>query len=208
MRYRYFASVVLLCVLPVSACPLAASGNTKHEKTVWNYDGGVILQTDGSLPEGPCFRLSGKLTDPDFFENFKREDSVSGTVYRRGNDVVTEFPEHLHLAFQMFDMPCDNHLQSIGSRVYLNRALMSKLHLNFYWKRGTELRPAAGVTTKNFEIRRIPHYADDTVKDIPEKYEWWFEFDVPSAGVPITDSLVIIVRSSDNRIAARVAARL
>ena len=208
MLCQRLAAATLLLVLPLHACPPTNSNTHGRDKTVWNYSGGVLLETDGSLPEGPCFRLTGKVTEPEFFENLKREDSNSGTVYRRGNEIVTEFPRALHLTFLMYDMPCDNQLKAIGSRVYLNRALMGKLHLGFFWKRGTELRPASGVALKTFEIHALPHYAEQQVKDLPEKYEWWFDFDVPSESVPITDSLVLIVLTANNHIAARVAARL
>jgi hypothetical protein len=208
MHYQRLASAMLLIALPLHACPPAGSSTRERDKTIWNYDGGVLLLTDGSLPEGPCFRLSGKLTESEFFENLKREDTSSGTVYRRGNDVVTQFPQLLHLTFLMHDLPCDDHLQPTGSRIYLNRALMSKLRITFFWKRGTELRAADGVVPKNFEMRPALRYVNEAVKDLPEKFEWWFDFDVPSAGIPITDSLVVIIRTSGNRIAARVAARL
>ena len=58
------------------------------------------------------------------------------------------------------------------------------------------------------EIRRVLPYAVESASQLPEKYEWWFEFDLPSAGVPATDSLVVILRTPDDRIAARVAARM
>src|SRR5580704_2561918 len=208
MLYQRLAAATLLLVLPLHACPPANSNTHGRDKTVWNYSGGVLLLTDGALPEGPCFRLSGKVSEPEFFENLKREDTNSGTVYRRGSDVVTEFPKALHLTFLMFDMPCDDQLQTIGAHGYLNRAVMSKLHMSFFWKRGTQLRPASGVSLKNFEIHAAERYANKTVKDLPEKYEWWFDFDVPSESVPITDSLVIVILTPNNHIAARVAARL
>jgi hypothetical protein len=208
MHYQRLAAALLIFVLPLYAYPPVSSNPPERDKTIWNYDGGILLHTDGALPEGPCFRLTGKVTDPEFFENLKREDTTSGTVYRRGHDVVSEFPKQLHLTFLMYDMPCDDHLQATGSHLYLNRALMSKLHVTFFWKRGMELRPAAGVALKNLEIHPLPHYADESVKDLPEKYEWWFDFDVPSASVPITDSLVVVILTSNHRIAARVAARL
>jgi hypothetical protein len=208
MRYQRLAAALLVFVLPLYACPPPNSNNHKHDKSVWDWSGGVLLETDGALPEGPCFRLAGKVTEPEFFENLKREDTNSGTVYRRGNEVVTEFPKQLHLTFLMHDMPCDNQLQTIGAHGYLNRALISKLHMSFFWKCGTQLRPASGVVLKNFEIHAAQRYADETVKDLPEKYEWWFDFDVPSERVPITDSLVIVILTPNNHIAARVAARL
>jgi hypothetical protein len=180
----------------------------KHEKTVWNFDGGISLITDGSLPDGPCFRLTGRVFAPEFFENLKRVDSELGTVYRRGNDVVFLFPEKLQLDFMIYDMPCGDQIQVTGTRVYLTREMMDSLRLVFFWKHGMYLRPAKGIQVKFMETRPVPNYGESQVKDLPEKYEWLFEFDVPSANVPVTDSLVILVRTADGYVAARVAARM
>jgi hypothetical protein len=70
------------------------------------------------------------------------------------------------------------------------------------------MRPVTGVVQGYSEIRRVLPYATESTSQLPEKYEWWFEFDLPSAGVPVTDSLVLIMRTPDDRIAARVAARM
>jgi hypothetical protein len=65
----------------------------KHiPKTIWNFDGGVFLETDGSLSENTCFRLAGHMVDKGFFDNLKRIDDNQGTRYLRGKEVVTEFP--------------------------------------------------------------------------------------------------------------------
>ncbi len=180
----------------------------KHEKTVWNFDGGISLITDGSLPDGPCFRLTGRVFTPGFFENLKRVDSELGTVYRRGNDIVSVFPEKLQLTFIIYDMPCSDAIQVTGTRTYLTHALMDTLRLSFFWKHGMYLRPAKGIKPLLMEARPVPNYAESQAKDLPEKYEWWFAFDVPSENVPVTDSLVILVRTADGYVAARVAARM
>jgi hypothetical protein len=202
--------VLLLLLAAVAPAAFAQSKQTqsKHEKTVWNFDGGISLITDGSIPDGPCFRLTGRVFAPEFFENLKRVDSQLGTVYRRGNDVVSVFPEKMQLQFMMYDMPCSDQLQAAGTRVYLTRSLMESLRLSFFWKHGMYLRPAKGVTPKHFEARPVPAYGAEHASDLPEKYEWWFEFEVPSENVPVTDSLVIIVRTADGYVAARVAARM
>jgi len=179
-----------------------------HEKTVWNYDGGMTMMTDGSLDEGPCFRLSGRVTSDDFFENLKRVDTKSGTFFRRGNDIVTEFPGKLRLNFVMYDQPCPDRMQKDGTRVYLNHTIMSSLRIRFFWKRGTELRPAPGVVAVKKEAQPVPYFATQYTKELPQMYEWFFQFDVPSDGVPVTDSLVIVLYKGDGRIAARVAARM
>jgi hypothetical protein len=45
-------------------------------------------------------------------------------------------------------------------------------------------------------------------RGLPEKFEWFYEYSVPSPRVPLTDSLVLVLRDEANRIVARVAARL
>lgn len=187
------------------ACP---GSPTTHDKSVWNYDGGVLLVTDGSLPEGPCFRISGRLTSPSFFDNLKRINSDSGAMFRRGNETLTQFPDQVILAFIIYDHPCASQLDRTGARVYLTRALMRSLHLSLYWKHGVDLRPITDVQSKYFSVDPVIPYAASKAHDLPEKLEWSYEFVVPSAGVPLTDSLVIILRTPDGHIAARVAARL
>jgi hypothetical protein len=190
--------------------PLASflSAQPNRERNIWNYDGGLQMMTDGSVSSGPCFRLDGRATAPGYFENLKRVDTSSGTVIHRGNDIVTEFPSQLHLSFLMYDLPCEQNIESTGKPCYLTVALVNTLRLSFYWKHGMTLRPVSGVLAKHFETRRVQPYAGALASQLPERFEWEFEFDVPSAGVPVTDSLVVVLRTPDGRIAARAAARM
>lgn len=208
-RPPVFLSLAVLLLLAATApflCAQIKHEKAKHEKTVWNFDGGVSLITDGTIPDGPCFRLTGRVYAPEFFENLKRVDSEIGTVYRRGNDVVSVFPEKLQLYFMIYDLPCSYQLQVTGKRVYLTRSLMNSLRLSFFWKHGMHLRPVTGIKTKLMEARPVLPYASELAKDLPEKFEWSFEFEVPSEDVPVTDSLVILVHTADGYLAARVAA--
>lgn len=204
--------LLLLCILLSVSLPVAVpflSAQPNHLRNVWNYDGGLLMMTDGSIPSGPCFRLSGRATAPDYFVNLRREDTDAGTLIHRGHDVVTEYPATLHVSFVMYDLPCDDYqFQQAGTRVYLTRAMVGTLRLSFYWKRVLKMRPAAGVVPVHFETRRIAPYASEFADKLPEKLEWLFEFDVPSEGVPVTDSLVIVLRTADGHIAARAAARM
>jgi hypothetical protein len=208
MSGRHPVSLYLAVLLLLSLPAPFLFAQPKHEKTVWNYDGGLQLTTDGGLPSGPCFRLTGRATAPGYFNNLKRVDTELGTLMHRGNEIVTEFPAQLHLSFLMYDFPCDSQLQTVGGRTYLTHAQVSTLRLTFYWKRGLALRPATGIVPKHFETRAVQPYAVDLAADLPEKFEWLFEFDVPSAGVPVSDSLVVILRTPDGHIAARAAARM
>jgi hypothetical protein len=196
-----FALAALVPVLP-------AQSRREKDKTVWNYDGGLFLQTDGSLPSGSCFGLTGRATAADFFDDLKGESNSLGTLFHRGHDIVTEFPAQLHVSMVMADKLCPSQLKQAGTRVYLTRDAVSDLRLSFYWKRGMKLRPATGVVPGHFETRRILPYAADLAGQLPERLEWLFEFDVPSAGVPLTDSLVIVMHTSGGQIAARAALRM
>lgn len=202
--------VLALTILVFAASVPFLLAQPNHNKAVWNYDGGLLMMTDGSIPSGPCFRLTGRATAPGFFENLKREDTDSGTLIHRGHDIVTEFPEQLHVSFLMYDLPCEYDLKPTPTPThgYLTRPMVSKLRLGFYWKHGLKMRPAAGVTPGHYETRRLQPYASEFGAQLPEKFEWLFEFDVPSAGIPVTDSLVVVLSTPDGFIAARAAARM
>jgi hypothetical protein len=200
-----FFLAVLLLLSPIA--PLV-SAQPNHDKSVWNYDGGLQMMTDGSVPTGACFRLDGRATAPGYFDNLKRVDTNTGTLIHRGNDVVTEFPKQIHVSFLMYDMPCDTGLRNTGMPTFLTVALVSTLRLSFYWKHGMALRTITGVAPAHFETRHVVPYAKELAAQLPERFEWEFEFDLPSAGVPVTDSLVVVLRTPDGHIAARAAARM
>ena len=170
-----------------------------------------LTRTDGSIPGGPCFRLNGRVTAPEFFAGLKRIDFENAeTVFRRGEEAVKEYPDELLLEFYFLDHLCPEAYAPGANgvpRAYLTREIVSKLRLNLYWKHGIDLRPVESVARKYFDVKALRPYAADAT-DLPERLQWSYVFAVPSAGVPLTDSLVLIVRTEDDRIAARVAARM
>jgi hypothetical protein len=203
-----------LLLLFLACCPSAslsqAKKGKKHEKEkeVWNYVGGVMLETDGSLPSGVCFRVAGRVTSGDFFDTVKRFDEEQGTVFRRGTETVTQFPDELLLSFVIRDEPCPSGVQRVGTRTYLTREMLRSMQLSLYWKRGVELRPVAKFTETDFSVVPIVPYATSLASQLPKRYEWSYNLTILSAGVPLSDSLVLVIRTPDGRIAARVAARL
>jgi hypothetical protein len=190
------------------ACLPLASAAPARDKAVWNYDGGIMVLTDGSIPDGPCFRISGRLTAPKFFDNLKRVDTNEGALFRRGAETVDTFPDQLLLAFVVFDHPCSIKMERTAIHGYLTRPLMKSLNLFLYWKRGVELRPVTNAQPKFFAIDPVTTRAVGRSEDLPEKFVWSYEFAISGAGVPLTDSLVLVLREPNGRIAARVAARM
>jgi hypothetical protein len=200
LHARCAAALLILCSTPAFA-----------DKTVWSYEGGLFVITNGAIVNGPCFRLAGRVTSGDFFDHLKRIDKETGTIFRRGNETVENFPDQLTLTFVVhdhYDLTCPPRQESPDAPRFLTRAMMSSLHLYLYWKRGVELRPVETVERKYFAVRELIPKAAAQAHGLPEKLEWAYEYVVPSAGVPLTDSLVLILRDQENRMVARVAARL
>jgi hypothetical protein len=203
---------VLLCFSSLLCCAAQRPPDkTKRvPKAIWNFEGGVFIQTDGNLSEETCFRLSGRVTANDFFNDLKRVDDDQGTRFLRGKVATTEFPALVKLMFVIRDLPCTADLKkAVGpGRQYLTREMMSKLKLSLFWKRGVALRPIDDFKVTFAAVKMVPPYAWELARELPEKLEWMYELDIPSQGVPLTDGLVLIFRREDGRIAARVAARL
>jgi hypothetical protein len=196
-----FIAALLVCLPPLTAVPA-------RDKSVWNYDGGIVLVTDGSITDGPCFRVAGRVSAPKFFDNLKRVDTGRGAVFRRGAETLDTFPDQLTLVFVVHDHPCSTELQSSFAHGYLTRSQMSSLKLNIYWKRGVEMRPVSHIEPRYFSVDPVMTHPVGPATSLQERLVWSYAFAVNSTGVPLTDSLVLILRSPDGRIAARVAARM
>ena len=152
-----------------------------HDKTVWNYGGGVLFETDGSLPNGVCFRIYGIMNADDFFDGLKRIDTDSGTQFLRGTETVTKFPDSVTVALSIRDQLCPPGMQQVGTQEYMTQKMIDELRLSLYWKHGVEPRPVKDAKEIASHVDRIQPYAASLTAELPARYEWTFEFLVPSA---------------------------
>jgi hypothetical protein len=209
LRFFPLALAASFVFLPASAQSQKKSGRPKPLETkIQNYFGGVFLVGDGGIPDGPCFRINGRLTSAEFFNQLKSYDTADGTIFRLGTNEVTQFPDKVLLTLTIRDQPCSTGLQPVGTGAYLTQEAMSSMRLSLYWKHGVDLRPAGKVAVVRFSVDPIQPYASSLAAELPKRYLWSYELGIPAGGVPLTDSLVLIFRTSDGHIAARVAARL
>jgi hypothetical protein len=208
-RLFFLAFAASFVFLPESA---HSQKKAKHAKPpdprVESYYGGVFLIGDGGIPDGPCFRINGRITSADFFNQLKSYDSDDGTIFRVGTKEVTQFPEKLLLSLTIRDQPCSFGLQPVGIGSYLTKEVMNSLKLSLYWKHGVDLRPAGKIGVLQLSADPIEPYAKDLAAEMRARYLWSYELGIPARDVPLTDSLVLIFRTTDGHIAARVAARL
>ena len=178
------------------------------KRTVWNLDGGVFFSTDGHLPNGSCFRLSGQLTAPDFFDGLRRVDTTDGSTYVLHEKVVTVYPPELFLTLHLLDFPCTFDLKDTVVRPPLTREIMSTLRLNFYWKDGIAMRPVGTSKRTAASVKRLAPYSADAASELAPRFEWNYAFTVGGENVPLINDLVLVIETEDHKIAARVAARL
>ena len=73
---------------------------------------------------------------------------------------------------------------------------------------GSSLALAGMTACTKQPFEPIVPYASNLTSQLPKRFEWSYQLAVPSKDVPLTDSLVLVFRTTDGRIAARVAARL
>ena len=114
-RIGCFALAILLACAPCVSLPLPS-----RDKTIWNYDGGLFIVSNGSITNGLCFRLYGRVTAAGFFDNLKRIDNKNGAIFRRGSETVTQFPDQLVLSFivhDQHDRTCPSQIANTGSPV-------------------------------------------------------------------------------------------
>jgi hypothetical protein len=212
LRFCTTAVAVLLLLVAASGAGQAPQKSKKKEKPlrkeVQNFDGGILFATDGGLSELTCFKLEGRASAPDFFDDFKRIDDGNGTEYQSSQKIVTEFPEELRVSFMMFDIPCRSRMLQPGPRIYLTQEMMKSLRFSFYWKRGIELRHIEIFKRDAAKAELIEPFNTESKEELPTRYRWFLQYTIPSAGVPLTDRLVLIIRTPDGHRAARVAARL
>ena len=206
-RFGVFLTFVGICPLMLLAAQKAPKDLKPVGRTVWNLAGGAFIATDGKIPGGPCFRMTGQVTALGFFENLKRVDDDHGTTYLRGNEAVTEFPPRLDISILIHDFPCSLDLKDKSFGPSLTREDIGKLKLKLYWKHGVELRRANWVETPRLLVRALEPNVKPEANDVPERYEWNIQFALPAEGVPIDDSLVFTLEAPDGTIAARTSAR-
>jgi hypothetical protein len=124
--------------------------------------------------------------------------------------LVTEYPDEVQIVIHLLDFPCTLDLKDTLVRPPITREMMATLRLNFFWKQGVHLRPVEDSKRTAAEIKRIGTFAAGPAADeeLAPRFEWSYAFTVSSENVPLTDDLVLVIVNGENKISARVAARL
>jgi hypothetical protein len=133
-----------------------------------------------------CVLLSASMSSGEFFKNLDRTDSASGEEFYKDSRRVLEFPDRITIRIQAVNLPC------IPSQIAVPRdslsTLLHGLRFEAQWQRSLTLRFAKVVSVKLF--RPPVSELTDTVT---------YVLAVEAARVPLTNSLIIDVDSSDGK---------
>jgi hypothetical protein len=203
--FKFKASVIAVVFFYVAG---AVQAQKKASNEVRSRLGGLPFVTEGSLPDGTCFRISGRATNPEFFTTLVSTEEKDKVIFRRDSKVVTQFPALLSVVYVIRDQPCSYEFRPPPRGSHLTQETMDGIRVSLYWKQGMKLRPAEQASETVSSVEPILPYAKNLADVLPKRFEWTFHVDVKSRGIPLADSLVLVFRLSNGWTAARVSARL
>jgi hypothetical protein len=196
----------LLFVLVLLAClemlPHAAAAGA-----IRDYTGGILLDTEGGPPQGPCFTIRGWVAAPGFFDGLKGRETSRGAEFRRGALVVNSFPDELRIRLWVREFPCHVGLTEV-SPLAATPEMMNSLRFEAFWKREMKMRPVETLALHSLFRRKGPPTMLADVDVTIQRDTWVYDLSVCSEDVPLTDHLILEIFGKGGERWARVSVRL
>jgi hypothetical protein len=162
-----------------------------------------------------CFILNARLSAVDFFDGIEVFSSSAGREYRKGTQVIREFPSTMRVL--ILSWPLKTEKVGAVSPESAKIALES-LVLRAEWKTGLTTRSVAKLdvsirqmSAQEWRLRPETKTLEDLgiePSDPSAKGIWIVEATIQDEHVPITDSLVVTIASGDGNYLARFSARV
>jgi hypothetical protein len=157
-----------------------------------------VMFSDGKL----CVPLTIAMTSGDFFNGLRVIETRLGTRFYEHAQQITEFPDQITVFARASMLPClfDPYIP-VSPEVA--KRFMDTLNFTFEWKSQFERRPVEAVSSQLISpgLSLWP----ENEKPVPV---WSYIFTVRTAGVPVTNDLVITVRSGTSNQLSRMVIRL
>jgi hypothetical protein len=138
-------------------------------------------------PKVPClFQPFQIWQQPDpFFKNLKQVKSKGTVQYRRGRDVVENFPDSTNITVEFWQG-----VREFDACNPLPRFDPAKVKFHLEWKHDSQVVPAEG----SFVVSEEP--PQTWCEDRCSRH-WTYELRIDSQNVPLQDSLVIRIEAED-----------
>jgi hypothetical protein len=165
------------------------------------YDGVVDFGAQLLHLDDGCLSVDGTVASGSFFKDLKRIDFGGQPEYRRGDSVVTVYPESLTTSIRIVADQCTAALSNSPLSAFNGDSY--SLTFEVEWKDGMHLRPAALSPA-------VARCLASRVMTDPRKDSTFpaimCQMTVDSKGVPLDNHLIVSVFSSDGTRLTRLSA--
>jgi hypothetical protein len=206
---RRLVSIVFSLLAPV----LSLAGSTGEplppdpQELKQRFNPSMKFMTEGTLGPNICFLFGGLLQSRQEIYGLKKEDTDAGAVFLLGEKKVTSFPEWIYLEVWLRQRSCSEGTdKKKRNEPVLSPEMVNQMQLELYWRSEGNLRPVEEVRFHGFET--LPEVKSSALLSPGiDGTNWRGVIAVKCTGIPLTNSLVIVLRASDTAIAARTATR-
>jgi hypothetical protein len=130
--------------------------------------------------------FTGRLEAGNFFRVLKRTDSTNGPIFRRGSQVLTDYPDDVFLEFWPLISRCSKDLKYINDWPTQTPDFLRSIRAEFRYMRELRSYP---LETELAEESTFDMLGGTTV--------WSYRFLIKTKGVRLTDRLVVTLFLKD-----------
>ena len=160
-----------------------------------------------------CVIFAGRLSADNFFEGLEAQETSAGTEFTKDSHRMYEFPAQLDIS--VFTMPFHCRTDAPDHLVELPREALEKLRIRAEWKTGLKLRPVKELkrtlrqpSQKEWMDRPETRKLEELGIHTDPTAVWVFALTIVDERVPLTDSLVVTLSSSEGKQIIRLSSRL
>ena len=190
--------LLLACCAVSSALSIIPSATLSHQEHTRIVPIDDVMFSDGKL----CVPLTVAMTSSDVSTGLRLIQTRPGSRSYKHVPPITEFPDQISVFARASMLPCsfDPYIPVSPEDA---RRFMNTLSFTFEWKSQFERRPVEAVSSRLMSPG--PSLWPENEKPVPV---WSYIFTVKTAGVPVTNDLVITVRSETSNQLSRMVIRL
>lgn len=197
--------------LALLLCTLERATLAKQIRSVNRLTGELSMGPGFTRLGGTCMAFGALLSAGEFFQRLRVEQTATGPEYWNGPHRVTKFPSELTVNVLTYLWPCS---KPDSTEAISTKAILQELRWTIEWKTKMKMRPVAGIDLKLIRLsadefaERIgtPAYPSLPTKEGSEF--WNVTLEIHGQDVPLSDSLVLLVRTDTGKQVARFSGHL
>ena len=195
------ARLLLACAVCPVLLALPSSIRSQQKKTLAYKR--IVPIDDAIFADGKlCVPLAVAMTSGDFFDGLKTAEASSGRRFYKHARTITEFPAQMTIFIRASMLPCSQfpYIPVSGDDA---RDFMGALDFTLEWQSHFERRPVEILSAR--VVSPGPSVWPENQKPIPV---WSYIFTVKTERVPLTDDLIITMRSETSKLVSRMGVHL